>query len=427
MASNFKVAKGRLLSAAKHIPVTDEIVALLIYPHETLSATLPVRMDDGLQRSFKAWRCRYDESRGPTKGGIRFSPHSSMDEVMTLAFWMTVKCAVADLPFGGAKGAVCVDPHELSRTELERLCRAYVRSFAALMHPDRDIPAPDLGSNEMMMGWMASEYRTIVGYHAPAVVTGKPLAIGGSPGRDTATAKGGWHVLNALEDLLALRPGKTRVTVQGFGNVGFHIARILHNAGFTIVGISDSSGGYYDPAGIDPDAIRSHRDEGGNINSFNASDDGENLSNDKLLCADTDLLIPAATAGQIDSDNARKLKCDTILELANGPVDAEADDILDERGITVIPDILANAGGVVVSYFEWVQNRTGLSWNAGDVDDRLKARMETAVDSLNNVIETHNTGMTLRQAAYIGALDRIVAAIEARGTKRFFSDDSGRG
>ncbi len=417
--SHFKLAKRRLQEAAEHINLSEELLTMLSYPRETLSASLAVRMNDGTSRIFKAWRCRYDDTRGPTKGGVRFSPDASIDEVMTLAFWMTYKCAVVDLPFGGAKGAVCVDPSGLSATELERVARAYVRAFDGLIHPDRDIPAPDMGTNERIMGWMASEYATIVGHHAPAVITGKPLDLHGSHCRSIATALGGMNVLHNLRERLELNGDRLRVIVQGFGNVGSNIASLASRAGYRVVGLSQSSGGLYDPAGIDIGRALEHKKSGGKLNELAGSGDAEAVSNEELLCRGADILIPAAAAGQINAKNAPKLDCKVILELANGPVDPEADEILEERGILAVPDIFANAGGVVVSYLEWVQNRIGIQWSRAEVAQKLEDRMKRETKVLTDLAD--KDGLTLRKAAYVLALQRIVAAIEARGTKSYFA------
>lgn len=419
MASVFKGAKKRLDEAAHHVPAAEEALEKLTYPEETLSASLFVRMDDGRRASFKAWRCRYDASRGPTKGGIRFSADACMDEVMTLAFWMTFKCAVADLPYGGGKGAVCVDPANLSTKELERVARAYVKAFARFLHPDRDIPGPDMGTDAMVMGWMADEYEAIVGHHAPAVITGKPVCLGGSPGRTRATALGGVYALDALTSRLAIDPEGARVSVVGFGNAGSHVASLLQRRGHTIVGVSDSSGARYDPAGIDPARVAAHKAEGGKIAELDGSSDAETTSNAALLERPSDILVPAAVAGQIHGGNADRIDTRVILELANGPVDAEADAALDARGVTVIPDIFANSGGVTVSYYEWVQNRTGLRWSDHEVTARLKEAMEREAGRLCGVADA--SAITLRKAAYVHALQRIVTAIEAHGTKAFFN------
>jgi len=369
-------ALSRLDDAAKHVHVDAEVLEKLKYPKETLSVRLSVRMDDGSRRSFPAWRCRYDDTRGPTKGGIRYHPSSSVDEVTTLAFWMTFKCAVMNLPYGGGKGAVKVDPHALSKSELERLSRAYVQAFAGMIGPDRDIPAPDVYTNSMVMGWMADEYSAIVRQPSPAVITGKPLPLGGSLGRDDATARGGYYLLKHLETDLALADGAKRVVVQGFGNAGFHIARLLHADGYRIVGVSDSRGAVVCDGGLDPYAVMAAKEKGGSVTAC-AGGGVRAVSDDELLATPCDVLVPAALEDQIHGRNAGLIKAKVVLELANGPITPDADKILQEMGVVVLPDILANAGGVTVSYFEWVQNRQGYYWTLEEIHQRLKAIMET--------------------------------------------------
>lgn len=418
MSQIFAKARARLHAAARHLTIADEVLDKLSYPEETLAATLFVRMDDGSRRTFKSWRCRYDATRGPTKGGIRFHTACNIDEVMALAFWMTFKCAVLDLPYGGAKGGVCVDPETLSKAELERLSRAYVRAFARFIGPNRDIPGPDMGAGSMVMGWMADEYEGIVGEPAPAVITGKPLPLGGSRGREIATAQGGMYVLKALSDRLCLNPADTRVIVQGFGNVGFHFARLLHEAGFRIVGVSNAHGGLYAGGGLDPVAAKEHESANGTL--AGAPMDGvEEIANDDLLVADCDVLAPAAIEDQITERNAGGIRARLVVELANGPVTPEADEILCERNIEVLPDILANAGGVTVSYFEWIQNRTGRAWDERDVLEALETTMTHEARAVAACAESK--GIDLRTAAYVHALARMAGAIEAHGTRSFFA------
>ncbi|WP_142850494.1 Glu/Leu/Phe/Val dehydrogenase [Telmatospirillum sp. J64-1] len=412
-------ALSRLDEAAKHVDVDPEVLEKLKYPKETLSVRLMVRMDDGSRRSFPAWRCRYDDTRGPTKGGIRFHPASTMEEVATLAFWMTFKCAVVNLPYGGGKGAVMVDPHSLSKSELERLSRAYVHAFAGMIGPDRDIPAPDVYTNSMIMGWMADEYSSIVRQPSPAVITGKPLALGGSLGRDDATARGGFYLLKHLEQDLDLISSAKRVVVQGFGNAGYHIARLLHEEGYRIVGLSDSRGAIANPGGIDPYAVQAVKSEGGSVLDY-ASRTGQArvVGEDDLLALDCEVLVPAALEDQIHKDNAGGITARVILELANGPITPEADRILDAKGAIVLPDILANAGGVTVSYFEWVQNRQGYYWTLEEIHDRLKAIMEVEGRRVWDL--RASKGISMRTAAYAHGLERLSAAIAAHGTQPFF-------
>ncbi len=418
MAELFTKARKRLRQAAQHLDVDPDVLEKLKYPQETLAASLMVRMDDGSRRSFKAWRCRYDDTRGPTKGGIRYHPRVNLDEVMTLAFWMTFKCAVANLPFGGAKGGIRVDPKKLSRSELERLSRAYVKAFSRFIGPDRDIPAPDVYTNAMIMGWMADEYGSIVGRPSPAVITGKPLELGGSIGRSDATGRGGQIVVRHLRAELGLSAEKTRVVLQGFGNASFHCARLLHGDGFRIIGLSDSKSALYDPSGMDPNAVMDHKLDKRSLAGAPTNGRAEEISNAELLEKECDLLIPAALESQITDANAAEVKARVILELANGPTTPAADKILEAEGVTVVPDILANAGGVTVSYFEWVQNKAGYYWSGEEVRSRLQEFLEPQVTAIWRIKQ--EKGIDMRTAAYVLALQRIGDAVAAHGTKAYF-------
>lgn len=410
-------ALSRLDEAAKYVEVDSEVLEKLKYAKETLSVRLSVRMDDGSRRSFPAWRCRYDDTRGPTKGGIRFHPSSNVEEVTTLAFWMTFKCAVMNLPYGGGKGAVKVDPHSLSKSELERLSRAYVQAFAGMIGPDRDIPAPDVYTNSMIMGWMADEYSSIVRQPSPAVITGKPLPLGGSLGRDDATARGGYYLLKHLEADLGLTGSAKRVVIQGYGNAGFHIARLLHADGYRIVGLSDSRGAIVCEDGLDPHAVQAAKERGGSVTAYTAG--GARVVDDtELLSMRCEVLVPAALEDQIHKGNAGRIKAGIVLELANGPITPDADRILEESGAIVLPDILANAGGVTVSYFEWVQNRQGYYWSLAEIHERLRTIMETEGRRVWDMRAAK--GISMRTAAYAHALERLSSAIAAHGTQPFF-------
>lgn len=422
MGDQLTAARKRLERIAELADIDSEVVERLRYPRETLAANLPVRMDDGKLRLFKAWRTRYDDTRGPTKGGIRFHSSVNVDHVMTLAFWMTFKCALADLPFGGAKGGVAVDVHDLSPMELERLSRAYVRAFSGMIGPDRDIPAPDMYTDEMVMAWMADEYSIIAGNHTPAIVTGKPIALGGSAGRSEATGRGAYHVLRRLEEHLDLNPEKARVVFQGFGNGAYHCARLLHADGYTIVGVSDSKANLFDPDGLDPEKVRQHKEESGSVGGGPTNGSAKELDDAEYLASECDVLIPAALADQVTEKNAADLQARCILEIANGPVTGAADDILEENGIAVVPDILANSGGVVVSHMEWVQNKSGMSWEVEDVQRRLRETIESQTDDVLKLGKERD--LPLRSVAYLLALKRICHAARARGTHTFFNGDS---
>ena len=408
----------RLDEAASHINIDPDVIEKLKYARETMKVRLMIRMDDGSRKSFLAWRCRYDDTRGPTKGGIRYHPESTAEEVETLAFWMTFKCAVMNLPYGGGKGAIQVDPRQLSKAELERLSRAYIQAFSGIIGPDRDIPAPDVYTNSMIMGWMADEYSQIVGQSSPAVITGKPLALGGSLGRNDATARGGFYLVRHLSDDLGLA-STLRVAVQGFGNAGQFIAKLMASDGHKIVAVSDSSGAVYCADGLDLDILLEAKNANKSVVSTAGRNGHEAITASELVAVDCDVLVPSAMENMIHADNAGSIKAKLIVELANGPVTAEADKILAEKGVIILPDILANAGGVTVSYFEWVQNRQGYYWTLEEIHERLKTIMEREGRAIWNHAKQH--GVSVRTAAYVHALERLAQAIEAHGTQNDFA------
>jgi glutamate dehydrogenase (NADP+) len=408
----------RLEEAANHLQIDQDVTEKLKYPRETTKTRLLIRMDDGSRKSFLAWRCRYDDTRGPTKGGIRFHPDSTIEEVETLAFWMTFKCAVMNLPYGGGKGAIRVDPHQLSRAELERLSRAYVQAFANTIGPDRDIPAPDVYTNAMIMGWMADEYNQITGQVTPAVITGKPIALGGSLGRNDATARGGFYLVSHLSAELGLDKDHT-VAIQGFGNAGQFYARLTAADGNSVVAVSDSAGAIYRPGGLDVEKLIAGKNAGRRVSDMAAELGAHAITPDELLSVEADLLVPAALEDMITKENAGSIKAKVILELANGPVTPDADKVLSEKGTIVLPDILANAGGVTVSYFEWVQNRQGFYWDLEEIHARLKKAMEREGAAVWAIAKERN--VSARSAAYIHALGRLATAIEAHGTQPYFA------
>jgi glutamate dehydrogenase (NADP+) len=414
--SLFDGAGARLRAAAELAQVSDDTLERLRLPHSVLKVSVPVRMDDGTLRTFPGYRVRYDDTLGPTKGGIRFHPNVNVDEVQSLAFWMTFKCAAVDLPFGGGKGGVTVNTKELSLHELERLSRSYVDQIADFIGPDLDIPAPDMYTNEMVMGWMANQYSNIHRAITPAAFTGKPLALGGSRGRDTATADGAFFVLSTLLPKIAEAGGLDRkdgeppsAAIQGFGNAGSHLAKLLADDGYRVVAVSDSKRALYDPKGLDVDRVRLHKREHGEL----PADAGQEIDPEELLVLDVDILSPAAMENVITADNADLVKASVVLEVANGPTSLEADQTLAGKGVTVIPDILANAGGVTVSYYEWVQNRQGIRWSADDVRADLEKRMVASAEQIWELARGRDT--TLRTAAYVIGLERISAAIDATG------------
>jgi len=411
-------ARENLRLACDKLSIHPDVFEELKWPRETLAATLLIRMDDGSRRAFQAWRCRYNDRRGPTKGGVRFHPRVTLDEIETLAFWMTFKCAVANLPFGGGKGGVCVDTKALSPTELERLSRAYIEAFASFIGPDRDILAPDMYTNGIVIAWMSDEYAAITGHPSPTAITGKPIAFGGTEGRNDATARGGYYALRYLEKSLGLDPDKSSVVIQGFGNVGYHCAKLLHADGYRVVAVSDSQGGIHDPDGLDPLSVMEHKHKTGSVVGAKGHGKTRKISNAELLELDCDVLVPAALEGQITTDNCDRVRARVVLELANGPVSAEADARLSANGQIIVPDILANSGGVTVSHLEWVQNRSGYYWERSRVRDALRKTMETETQAIWTL---HNElGVSLREAAYVHGLRRIAEAVEARGTQAYF-------
>jgi len=425
----FQAALSRLHSAAPHAGVHAETVLRLSHPKQMLTVSIPVRMDDGSLKIFTGYRCMYDDTRGPAKGGIRFSLDVTDSEVRALAFWMTLKCACVNLPFGGGKGGVIVDPRKLSKQELERLTRGYVRAIHQAIGPDSDVPAPDVNTNPLIMAWMMDEYSSLMGVRQFAVITGKPIALGGSLGREDATARGGYVCLKELERKLGWDPtrpsqaggppgvGRT-VAIQGYGNVAAPFASMVRADGYAVVAISDVHGAVYNPRGLNVAAIASQYKAVGRIIA-NADAGDQVITNEALLELDVDLLVPAAIEDVITPDNAAKIKARVILELANGPVTSDADAMLKERGIIVVPDILANAGGVTVSYFEWTQNKTGFYWTQDEVQKRLHDVMSREFLAVYELAKSRQ--IDLRTAAYAHALARLGKALEATGTSDMFS------
>ncbi len=398
-------AMRQLEKASRVMNLNKDVLAKLSAPEKVLRANLPVQMDDGSLKIFKAYRVQYNSARGPYKGGIRFHPQVNLEEVKALGFWMTIKCAVVDIPMGGAKGGVIVDPKSLSAGELERLSRAWVRAFWEAIGPKKDIAAPDVYTNSQIMAWMADEYSKLVGEPALGVVTGKPLEYGGSPGRATATATGGFYVLAAAVAELGLEPKKTKVAIQGFGNAGSVMAELLYQAGYQVVALADSRATIFNQDGLNtPEAVE-YKTKHGSLAGFPGS---KKLKPEEIFSLDVEVLIPAALENQITKENAAEIKAKIILELANGPTTPEADEILFQNKKIVIPDVLANAGGVTVSYFEWLQNLANDYWSAAEVASELKEKMSVAWRVVSSVAKKHN--IDLRTAAFITALERIAQA-----------------
>jgi glutamate dehydrogenase (NAD(P)+) len=397
--------------AAERLKLEEWLVELLRYVKRKLIVTFPVVMDDGSVKHFEGYRVQHDPVLGPTKGGTRYHPEVTLEEVEALAILMAWKCSLMNLPFGGAKGGVRCNPKEMSVAELERLTRRYAAEIAPLIGPDVDIPAPDVYTGEREMAWIVD---TISMHHdgqfMPGLVTGKPKVLGGSEGRDTATGRGGFFVAVQMLEHLGMELEGAKVAVQGFGNAGSVIANNLHQAGAKIIAISDSRGGILNEAGLDPKVVMQHKAETGSVVDFPGS---ENITNEELLELECDLLVPSALENQITRHNADKIKAKAVIEIANGPTTMKADEILHERGIPVVPDILANAGGVTVSYFEWVQDRAFYFWSAEEVDTKLKQFMDQA---FKRVWEMHKReGVDLRTAAYMVAVSRVAEAARARG------------
>ena len=410
-ANPYEMALAQYDQAVKHVPLKRGIQEFLRVPQRELTVNFPVRMDDGSVRIFTGHRVHHSCARGPTKGGIRYHPDVTLDEVRALSMWMTWKCALMNLPYGGAKGGVVCDPKRLSLQELENLTRRYATEISILMSPDGDIPAPDVNTTPQIMAWIMDTYSMHRGHRVPAVVTGKPVAVGGSLGRNEATGRG---VMVATREALAHlgRPlAGTRVAVQGFGNVGSVGAILLHDAGARIVAVSDSKGGTLNPRGLDPRAVVRHaKESGGRVSAYPG---GEPIDNATLLTVDCDVLVPAALEQQITAANAERVRARLIVEGANGPTTPEADAILAARDVLVVPDILANAGGVVVSYFEWVQDLQSFFWTEDEINERLERLMVRAFGEL--LATARGKTMDLRTAALVRAIERVAEAIMILG------------
>jgi len=404
MKALFEDAQTRLNDVLKHIELSDDILERLQYPKLALTVSIPLRMDNGSLRVFTGYRVQFDDTRGPTKGGIRYHPAVNMDEVTSLSFWMTIMCAVVSLPFGGAKGGIAVNPKELSLLELERLSRGYIRAIADVIGPKRDIPAPE---------------------QIPAVITGKPVHLNGSLGRESATGQGALYVFQQWAELNGLEPGKTRIAVQGFGNAGYHFSRLAHQAGYQIVALSDSKGGIYSDDGLQPELVMEHKQTRRELRAMLYCDSSvceeanyKTISNEELLQLDVDVLVLAALENQITEDNAAQIRANHILEIANGPINSVADNVLHERDIAVLPDVLVNAGGVTVSYFEWVQNRSGFYWDEDEINQRLKTIMDREAKTIFDLAKQKQ--ISLRTAAYLHGVERISGAMTEHGTHEYF-------
>ncbi len=418
MKNPFENAMQQLTNAADVVGIDENVLSLLQRPQQIHEIAIPVKMDNGKLKTFRGYRVQYNNARGPYKGGIRFHPMVDIDEVKALSFWMTIKCAVVGLPYGGAKGGVEVDPRELSKRELQELSRGYVRGLYLEIGPKIDIPAPDVYTNEQIMGWMMDQYSLLKGYTSPGSFTGKPVEIGGITARASATARGGFILLERMMKKLNKKPAEMRVAVQGFGNAGYTFACLAYDAGYTIVGVSDSKGAIVSKngKGINPYDVFERKQEKGEIYCDKSVCDMKEykaVTNEELLVMDCDVLVPAAIENQITAENAQDIKATTVIELANGPTTPEADVVLYDKGVVVIPDVLANAGGVTVSYFEWLQNIQNTSWSESETNRKLAEIMTQSYEQMHKRAKKYN--VNYRTASFILAIERITSAMEGRG------------
>ena len=406
----FESMMSRFDRAAQLLDLDPDLYAVLRVPNRELKVYIPTKMDSGRIQVFEGFRVQHNFARGPAKGGIRYAPDVNIDEVRALAAWMTWKCAVVNVPFGGAKGGIICDPQQMSLGELERMTRRYASELLDFIGPEKDVPAPDMNTNEQTMAWIMDTYSMHARHTVNAVVTGKPIDLGGSAGRREATGRGILFVVNEAIKRFKMTPSETRVVVQGSGNVGGIGAKLLHESGYKVVAISDVHGGIYNPNGID---ISQALEYLWTTRSFEGYEGVEFVNNQELLELECDVLVPAATENQITSQNADNLKCKVLAEGANGPTTAAADEILHEKGIFVVPDILANAGGVTVSYFEWVQDRMGYFWREDVVNERLQDKMVASFNDLCRYADAHH--VDTRTAAYMLAIDRVAYDTRMRG------------
>lgn len=407
----FEVAQKQLDICAEKLKLNPEVHAFLREPMRIMQVSIPVRMDNGKVKTFQGFRVQYNDARGPTKGGIRFHPEETIDTVKALAAWMTWKCAIVDIPYGGGKGGIICNPKEMSEGELERLSRGYIRAINYFIGPEKDIPAPDVYTTPQIMAWMMDEYSKLKGYNVPGMITGKPIQLGGSLGRGDATARGGMYALKEAAKHLNIDLKKATVTVQGYGNAGQFAAQLVTEMfGLKVVAVSDSKGGIYNEKGLDWKAVLEHKKKTESVTGFKGT---KEITNEELLELNVDILIPAALENVITEKNAAQIKAKIILELANGPTTPEADKILHRNKIFVIPDFLANAGGVTVSYFEWVQNLYGYYWTEKEVHEKLEAKMVKAFRDVIEMAEKYKVDN--RTAAYMVSVNRVAEAMKLRG------------
>jgi glutamate dehydrogenase (NAD(P)+) len=407
----YQSAEARFEVAAKQLGLEEGLYRFLKYPNKEITVYIPVVMDDGHMEVFTGYRVQHSLVRGPCKGGIRYSPMVTIDEVRALASWMTWKCAVVDIPFGGAKGGIICDPEKLSRSEIERITRRYTAELSEWLGPEKDVPAPDIGTDEQVMAWVMDTYSMHMRHTVTGVVTGKPLDLGGSRGRREATGRGLMMACNKALERLKLKPSECRTIVQGFGNVGSIGALLMHETGYKIIAASDVHGGLYNEKGLDvPKLVDWVHHQHKPLPEFPG---GEPTTSQEILFRPCEVLVPAAVENQITSENAHRVDCKILCEGANGPTTAYADAVLQEKGVFVLPDILANAGGVTVSYFEWVQDRQGMFWRENEVNQRLQDVMDRSFDEVVHLREAHN--VSNRTAAYMLAIRRVASALRLRG------------
>jgi glutamate dehydrogenase len=406
----FQIAQAQIKDACDRLQLKPSVYDILKQPLRVLEVAIPVKMDDGTVKVFQGYRSQHNDALGPAKGGLRFHPLVTADEAKALSMWMTFKCAVVGLPYGGGKGGVCCNPKELSEREKERLSRGFIRAIEPIIGPEKDIPAPDVYTNAQIMGWMMDEFSKLRGYNSFGVITGKPLIIGGSKGRQEATARGCCFVIREATAKQGINIKGARVVVQGFGNAGSIAARLMYDMGAKIVAVNDSKGGIYNPNGFDPYKVMEYKESTGGVEFFPGTSPVENQ---ELLGLECDILIPAAMENQITEENAKTIRAKVVGEAANGPTTPEADKILYTNGILVLPDILASAGGVTVSYFEWVQNLQNYYWTEDEVIQRLEQKMVAAFDNVYTMSQQHQ--VNLRIAAYMVAVKQLADAMEIRG------------
>ena len=395
--------------ALNRLGYDETMYDLLKEPLRMLQVRIPVKMDDGVTKVFTGYRAQHNDAVGPTKGGIRFHPMVTVEEVKALSMWMTLKCGIVDLPYGGGKGGIVCDPRQMSMGELERLSRGYVRAISQFVGPTKDIPAPDVFTNAQIMAWMMDEYSRMDEFNSPGFITGKPIVLGGSQGRDRATAQGVTIVIKEAAKKRGIDIKNARIVIQGFGNAGSFLAKFMNDMGAKVIGISDAYGALHDPNGLDIDYLLDRRDSFGTVTTLFDN----TISNQELLELDCDILVPAAIENQITAENAHNIKANIVVEAANGPTTAEATKILSDRGVLLVPDVLASAGGVTVSYFEWVQNNQGYYWSEEEVEEKLE---KILVKSFNNVYElAHSRRVDMRLAAYMVGVRKMAEASRFRG------------